>query len=275
MQTLDKSYFSGFYRLVNTQAYAAAQGADALPVALDAREARWNGDDGRISLGREAIRILKQSGTCLVQFDPEPGYEHVFAWQQSTFGPYVFDSAISSRPFSEIVATQEGRYFANTHLGQPMHSDDAHTTDAPRLISLYCAKQSGQGGVSTLVDLHAWLQATGERIAPACFAGDALRIQGARGAADRPLLVRDGNEILCAFPSILGEVAAEPDVLALYRQVMEWAHQPANQMRFRLQEGQLLLIDNYKVLHGRTGFALEDPRLLLRACFSGQALRAA
>ena len=48
---------------------------------------------------------------------------------------------------------------------------------------------------------------------------------------------------------------------------MTLIHQKNNQIRCKLQPGQLLLIDNFRVLHGRTGFDLSDQRLLYRFCF--------
>ena len=274
METIDRAYFADIYRLVNSDEYSEAKGGGVRPEILDARDLPWN-HTNLAELGLKAVQLVKKTGTCLVHFDASAGYDRVFDWQQSVFGSYRFDSSVASKPFSEIVAKEDGKYFANTHFAQPMHSDEAHTADPPRVISLYCRKQSQQGGVSTLVNIHAWLKTLADMgdIDSACFAMGALQINGARGALNRPLLVLDHTDVLCPFPSILREATGDEKVISLYRDVMAWAHQTENQMRFRMMEGQLLLIDNYKVLHGRTGFRLDDPRMLLRACFGSQALQ--
>jgi gamma-butyrobetaine dioxygenase len=54
---------------------------------------------------------------------------------------------------------------------------------------------------------------------------------------------------------------------AAYRRFQEICDDPENQLRFRLQPGQLMSFDNRRVLHGRDAFDPESGHRLLRGCY--------
>ena len=54
---------------------------------------------------------------------------------------------------------------------------------------------------------------------------------------------------------------------AAYRRFQEICNEPGNQLRFRLQPGQLMAFDNRRVLHGRDAFDPDSGHRLLRGCY--------
>ena len=258
---LGREYFSSYASLVNSSSYASADGGQKSFPEFDRRSSF-------AEIGNRVRDTVKVHGACLVHTGAKK-YSEVLEEQELIFGKILPDSTGAS--FSRIAVSPGRRYYASSSVGQPMHSDDAHLALPPRLISLYCEKQSKHGGITTLARIGGRLESVRSRIPEVCFADDAITIRGSAGALQRPLVVESGRPV-CPFPSILIEASGAPEVIEFYRDLMEWCHMPQNQTRLRLAPGDLLFIDNFRVLHGRTQFPEAEPRTLLRACFGGVEL---
>lgn len=258
---LGREYFSSYASLVNSSSYASADGGQKSFPGFDV-------GSSFAGIGDRVRDTVKVHGACLVHTGTRQ-YSEVLEEQEFIFGKSLPDSTGAS--VSRIAVSPGRKYYAGSSVGQPMHSDDAHLVSPPRLISLYCEKQSKHGGITTLAGIGSHLESVCSRIPEACFAEDAITILGSAGALQRPLVV-EADRPLCAFPSILMEASGAPEVIEFYRELMEWCHMPQNQTRLRLAPGDLLFIDNFRVLHGRTQFPAAEPRTLLRACFGGVGL---
>lgn len=258
---LGREYFSSYASLVNSPSYTSADGGQRNFPEFDARSSL-------AGIGDRVRDTLKVHGACLVHTGTRQ-YSDVLEDQELIFGQSLPDSTGAS--FSRIAVSPGRKYYASSSVGQPIHADDAHLVSPPRLISLYCEKQSKHGGITTLAAIGRHLESVCNHIPESCFADDAITVLGSAGVLQRPLVVEAGR-LLCALPSILIEASGAPEVIAFYRELMEWCHVPQNQTRLRLAPGDLLFIDNFRVLHGRTQFPETEPRTLLRACFQGVGL---
>lgn len=253
---LNREYFLEYVRLANSFEYADAPASSMSVPTLDVEA----------SLGRikDDIRsAVRETGVCLVR-TRTMDFHTVLEQQTLVFGPNMPDSTGAS--VSKIAVTPGRKFYASSSIGQPLHSDDAHLASPPRLISLYCQEQSVHGGLTTLAMIGRYLEAVREAIPEECFAPDAIAIKGSAGVLSRALIISQ-NQLLCPFPSILTEVSGTKSVIDLYKRIMAWCHIPDNQIRLRLTPGDLLFLDNHRVLHGRTSFPEMEPRTLLRVSF--------
>lgn len=162
-----------------------------------------------------------------------------------------------------LVTPRSGRsdfgpaYLGVSSLEHPPHTDGAYHGDPPQIVMLYCERPAALGGESLLVSGKRLYQsmASHPRELRALHAPDALTIiRGGQStttavfpAQDRQRIVFRTDSAAALVPSLAARVACE--------RLRKAALQPANQLRFTMQTGDLLVIDNTAVLHGRTAFA--------------------
>lgn len=195
--------------------------------------------------------------------------------------------------FGYVRETNYGRWFdvraevdpsnlAYTNLGLQAHTDNPYRDPPPSLQLLVCLASSVEGGASVVVDgfeAAARLRDQDPR-GFALLAGRCARFAYA-GAADvrlrskRPMLelapdgeligVRFNNRSAAAFTDIPYDEMA--DYYAAYRRLSALIEDPALAVSFRLAPGELFIVDNWRVLHGRTGFTSGGERWL-QGCYA-------
>lgn len=177
---------------------------------------------------------------------------------------------------------------AYTHAGLDPHTDNPYRDPAPTLQVLHCLENSAVGGDSSVVD--------GFRVAeilhrenPSHFAllsryDVTFRYCGDHQsdlAAHRPMLEvsRDGRLVQVRINSrsfqCLTSVPFDlvPDFYAAYRHLVEITRRPDVAVTFRLEPGDLFVVDNTRVLHGRRTFTENGLRWLQGAYADLDGLR--
>ncbi len=147
------------------------------------------------------------------------------------------------------------------------HTDGTYSHDAPGLQILLCLDYQAEGGDSLLVDgLEIGRRLATERPAdyatlgripiPGQYLGD-----GAQLLAERPAFRhdRDGRILQVSFNNYDRAPfrLPEPDMTALYQAIAAFdrlANDPALQWQRGLRPGDLLIFDNWRVLHARDAF---------------------
>lgn len=150
------------------------------------------------------------------------------------------------------------------------HTDGTYSHDAPGYRMVHCISATGTGGDTTLVDGFAIARRL-ESESPELFellstlsVPGRLRADGADLQATRPAFRHDhtGRLVQVSFnnydraPFLLDEQDMEAfyDAVRLFDEV---ANEPSMQWRHVLQPGEALLVDNWRVLHGRTAYTGE------------------
>jgi gamma-butyrobetaine dioxygenase len=161
------------------------------------------------------------------------------------------------------------------------HSDNPYRDPVPGYILLHCLQNDADGGDSTLVDgFHA--AAILQRDDPAGFATLASTDVTFRYRDDStflehhaPLIERNaaGEVVQIRYSNRTEMIGRLPvDQLDAYyaaRAAFWKLIAPASPLtlRFRLQPGELLMMDNYRLLHGRTGYTLATGSRHMRQCY--------
>lgn len=157
---------------------------------------------------------------------------------------------------------------ASTSLEIEPHTDGTYSVDAPGLLALHCFRKA-RGGATVVVDglsvaeqLAAEdpssVEVLRETDIPGRYIGD-----GAHLVAWRPVLRHErGRLVQVSYnhhdraPFVLPETEMAGVYRALHR-FHEIACREAMQFEFTLRPGQMVLIDNWRVLHGRRAFSGE------------------
>lgn len=195
--------------------------------------------------------------------------------------------------FGHVRETNYGRAFdvraearpenlAYTNLGLQAHTDNPYRDPPPGLQLLACVENSVDGGASRLVDGFK----VAERLQverpdgfallahhPARFAYAGA--SGVRLRAKRPMIelgpdgellaIRFNNRSAAPFTDIPYD--AMPGYYAAYRRMTELVEDPDLGFRFRLEPGDVFIVDNLRVLHARDAFEGPGERWL-QGCYA-------
>jgi gamma-butyrobetaine dioxygenase len=194
--------------------------------------------------------------------------------------------------FGYVRITNYGRLFdvrsvvdpgnlAFTSLALGLHTDNPYRAPAPTLQLLHCLRSAGAGGETILVD--------GFRVAEAMALLDPsgflllsttpVRFRYADATADlvadSPVIERDarGNIIgiryntrsICPPRNPPAESAAWYEAYLTFARLLD---APEVQVRIALRPGELVLMDNRRTLHGRTGFEAATGERHLQGCYA-------
>jgi gamma-butyrobetaine dioxygenase len=194
--------------------------------------------------------------------------------------------------FSHVRATNYGRWFdvrsvvdpsnlANTAFGLAAHTDNPYRDPVPTMQLLHCLESTARGGENMLVD--GWRVAEEVRVQePAGF--DLLVRRGvtfeyrdvdAELSHHAPLIELDTDGMVRGIrfnprsmqhPSMpADELAVWYDAYLLFARLLA---DPRFQIRLRLDPGDLFIVDNRRVLHGRTAFATTSGSRWLQGCYA-------
>jgi gamma-butyrobetaine dioxygenase len=193
--------------------------------------------------------------------------------------------------FGAVRETNYGRVFdvrvsvdatnlADTALPLSPHTDNPYRRPTPTLQLLHCLSSEVEGGETVLVDGFAVARRLG-RDAPGHLAllartpiRYAYRDGEAQLTADFPVVTLDGD----GAPATIhlnnrskGVPVGAPEQIRdwydAYFALLELVNDQAQQIVFRLEPGELVLFDNERILHGRTGFAGGGARHL-QGCYA-------
>jgi gamma-butyrobetaine dioxygenase len=163
---------------------------------------------------------------------------------------------------------------AYTSLALDPHTDNPYRTPVPGIQLLHCLTNETPGGLSTLVDGLAVAEdlRTADPAAFGILSRTKVRFRFSDAGTDlmaaAPLIELDVNGRFAGirhsprldFPPLLPPVQMQ-EFYAARRTLDRMLRSSGHERRFRLADGQLMMFDNTRLLHGRTAF---DPAAGLR-----------
>ncbi len=215
----------------------------------------------------DVLSTLRCHGFChlLIEQVTDP-VEQLIELVCSFSSPYVFDSPPSRRPTVVDIKPIQGQ---DPHSFQGAAKFDLHTDHCwirrpPRFATLFCLEpESAGGGESLLVDGYSVLAKLGEaevqELKDTQYSFATHRDARKRRLYRAPILSSESEPALRFREDLIEEPLTE-----IARKFVELAR--ASIHRFQLQRGSVLIVDNYRMLHGREPLreGLHSNRHLLR-----------
>jgi alpha-ketoglutarate-dependent taurine dioxygenase len=210
-----------------------------------------------VKLAPDAIRqTLQEHGLAIINGVTTESVATELATTLGTVIPHR-DSESSGMTRIKFDGSRAGNAGQQGFSGQALfpHTDRSCLASPPHLILLVCARQSEDGGVTTVVDGPELMDALKcdfpdllqEMCSPAaaCFDDGESRYKGPifENAPDGSTCVRLRNDRLAFFSAPLADKVKE-----LYSVIL------AMTRRFELQAGQAYVVNNRRWLHGREAF---------------------
>ncbi len=196
-----------------------------------------------------------------------------------------------ARRFGCVRDTNFGRYFdvcdrpgsndlAYRALALGPHTDNPYRTPVPGIQLLHCLANETRGGLSTLADSLAVAAAlqTEDPDGFELLSRVPVRFRFVDAQTDmvaiRPLIEVDGRGEMTGVHysprldelPLMSEEETRRYQRARRRLGTLFSH-PDFELRFRLEPGQLMMFDNNRTLHGRTGFDPREGRRHLQGCY--------
>ena len=169
---------------------------------------------------------------------------------------------------------------AYTSIELLAHSDEPYRQPVPGIQMLHCIRNEAPGGDSTLVDGLAaanallaehpdWHAALVETEVEWRYDMGTDTVVGRGHILEYD---RHGRYTQIRLNTKLDEpiVRAGVDLNAFYagrRWLAEWTNDPAHQVTFRLEPGDIMFMDNHRALHGRTAFDPSRGHRHLQGCY--------
>jgi gamma-butyrobetaine dioxygenase len=180
----------------------------------------------------------------------------------------------------DVRAVEQPENLAFSDRGLGLHADNPYREPVPGFQALHTLLAAPDGGDSLFADGFA-LAGELRAIAPDAFAlltrtpvPFRYRGTGADLYAERPLIGLDctGEIAAIAYNNRSIQPLRLPPVqcrtyYAAYRRFAELLREPRFQLATRLEDGDLALFDNQRVLHGRTGYASARHPRHLQGCY--------
>ena len=214
-----------------------------------------------------------ENGFCLVNFKNKVSPEWLSNWQESFLGELVTNKNPKGLPYSKVAIKAGSAYLADSSKAQPLHTDEGYTVNIPKYISLFCAEQAETGGISTLALIDNLINQFDENFLSDNFAfkKDAMIVASAHGEVNKPLFFYyDNDKVGIAYSPIVKNIKLLSNLKKVFELITEYIHQPKNQIRIKLEKGDLLIINNFRVLHGRTSFDNNSNRTFYRFWFGSK-----
>ena len=169
----------------------------------------------------------------------------------------------------DVVSTEQPHNLAYTALALGNHTDNPYRDPVPQLQLLHCLAAAGEGGESVVVDGFAVADRL-RREAPDAFAiltttpvsfsyvePEAVDLRHTAPLIEfdvvgRLRTIRYNDRSIAPLDVDADAVEA---FYAAYRRFGRLLHDPAQTVGFRMAPGDLCIVDNRRVLHGRRGFS--------------------
>jgi gamma-butyrobetaine dioxygenase len=195
-------------------------------------------------------------------------------------GTFGFTRETNFGALFDVRSTAEASDLAYTSLPLDPHTDNPYRDPVPGVQLLHCLVNETAGGLSTLVDGFAAARALEERDPEAftLLSRTPVRFRYQDAATELVAsalpIERDaeGGLVAIHFSPRLDFVPLQPpaQLQAYYRARRAFdrlLRSPEFEIRFRLSPGELLMMDNRRLLHGRTGFDPGEGVRHLQGCY--------
>jgi len=226
---------------------------------------------------RNFVAIFNARGFCVLQSSEE---DFSTLDLHSLFGGFVPHAFADARGRVTIDPSVEqcSRNVRDTQAEHQPHTDEAYSCEPGAVITMQCEVAARSGGETILISAKAMYDAAVASLAPeqleALFSpcltvGRALPGSEEVQEAVIPIFSQLGDGRVAvrwrSRDAYLVSVTAEAD--AGYRFLEDFVADPRNRIHLRLQPGQVIIIDNRSLLHGRLPFPVHERRRYIRTNF--------
>lgn len=157
-------------------------------------------------------------------------------------------------------------YANTTTCSVPVHTDGSFREHPPKIMLVHCKIPAEKGGytrIASAKDVYRHLKTLDPDVLRGLFLKDAFTAKRDNRQAEKPVFLCKNNRIQMFYRSGNDiKITIHPKAKKGYLEIERFLVNPNNYIEFRLEAGQTLILDNTRLLHGRTSFSKDSPRKL-------------
>lgn len=229
-----------------------------------------------LAVQAQIYKEIEQQGYSLRQLPTESNKQD-FANFLATIdlGRIVLHPHSDDSGFVPIRFNPELDYINTTHLATGMHTDGSFSKEKIGIVVMYCEQSIKGQGSTKIIQFRKVLQhlnRLNSQEVPYLSEPTTLAVNRKGQRACGSILSQNPDGRLAVrYRGDTGDHTAQIDVhpkaQRIVSQLRDFVEDEVNQFIFTLKPGQILLLDNTSVLHGRTAFNPTKPRVLYRCWF--------
>jgi alpha-ketoglutarate-dependent taurine dioxygenase len=236
-----------------------------------------------LSIG-EIARIHElfwQEGAVLVApaLDEEVDPSLVLSRLGKEFGAPIFHNLSDENGVHPIRSIPGYSSYANTTSADLLlHTDGSFETHSPRVMLMLCEQPAQKGGLSRICHgaaIYSHLTNKHHGSIDGLMRPDAFSVRRDDRVASKPVFRLESGRMIVTFRYGSDvDIQVHPEARAGFQAIVDFLEVPGNYCEFLLARHELLILDNTRVLHGRTAFPPGDPRILHGLWLDGRVSRA-
>lgn len=223
----------------------------------------------------QVVENFNESGAVIIETEACDNPQKNLIALTDLFGEIIHHNHSNSQGVVEVkLEVNKPKYVNKTNDNLSLHTDATFETIAVPIMALQCVIQSETGGLSKLVyskDVYEYIARKHPCQLPLLFDPDVLTVTRDNQRASKPIFTNNqqGRLQMAWRSDKAADITVKPNAIKVFEQIKNFVEDPNHQVIFPLKPHQILVLDNTRVLHGRTGFAPQDSRLLNRLWLNG------
>lgn len=232
-------------------------------------------DNQRIN---QLIYYFNRYGFCIIDCKPMQNMVEDFLLLTEIFGGTTYHNRADERGIVSVSLIEGfSEYLGTSNKPHPLHTDGPFEKTPPKAMALQCEIPDPVGGFSLLVSCRAiyrYLLRQDYKGLQMLFNPSVFSVQRDNQFERGPIFEIKNDYIQMRFRTNDGKanICIPLEAEYIFNLIKEFVENPQNQLSFKLKEGQILVVDNTSILHGRTEFSSNSPRKLNRLNFDGISL---
>ncbi|KTC96208.1 TauD/TfdA family dioxygenase [Legionella feeleii] len=216
---------------------------------------------------------LNQHGFSIVSLKTAKTLEEATLLLDTLFANRMLQSRMIDNFHTIITPVADSKRILHSDKAQTLHVDCGDNNVQPEIVILYCIEAAKSGGENLIVPVSAilaYLNALNLSANQLEALYDKKAITYERGASTltSSIMHKDKNGTSCISIMYADRIRCKTSLHeALFKTILEFAHREENQIKIKLNDGDILIIKNHQVLHGRSRF--EGQRKMVRIWYKG------
>ncbi|MCP6763132.1 MAG: TauD/TfdA family dioxygenase [Fischerella sp. CENA71] len=165
-------------------------------------------------------------------------------------------------------------YLATTNQTHLMHTDGPFEIEPPKIVAMQCERSSKEGGLSQIVyaeSVYEYLMKNHFQELVDLFTYPLTITRDHQTATQKIFVEQEGRISMIFRADSIISTTIPLQLEKAFNIIKHYVNCLNNQLIFKLQANQIILLDNTSVLHGRTSFPCNEARKLNRLWFDGNS----
>ena len=237
----------------------------------------WNGcyftKEELISDRENLFAKLNQYGFSIVSLEKEKTLEEVIPLLDTLFANRMLQSRVIDNFHTIITPVENSKRILHSDKAQTLHVDCGDNNVQPETVILYCLESAKIGGENVIVHVNSilaylnTLNLSADQF-EALYDKKAVTYERGASTLTSSIMHIDKDGTPCISIMYADRIRCKSSLHEmLFKVILEFAHKEENQIKVKLNEGDILIIKNHHVLHGRSRF--EGQRKMARIWYKG------